>query len=132
MLPSWRWGFIVKAIGGAWGSRQGTCLDLGWEANQCQGWGQGVRVTIQARARWPVELPLAVVTEETGQKAGGRSGQKVLESPEKACCAFSGLQGKLWAFLIGLSASLPLLIHLLHPSPGSVFALGIRRGTLPS
>ena len=71
MLPSWRWGFIVKAIGGAWGSRQGTCLDLGWEAKQCQGWGQGVRVTIQARARRPVELPLAVVTKETGQKAGG-------------------------------------------------------------
>lgn len=64
-------GLHCKGHRWAWGSRQGTCLDLGWEANRCQGWGRGVRVTIQARARWRVELPLAVVTEKTGQKAGG-------------------------------------------------------------
>lgn len=64
-------GLHCKGHQGPWGSRQDTCQDLGWGANKCQGWGQGVRVTSQATARWRVGLPVAAVTEERGQQAGG-------------------------------------------------------------
>lgn len=67
------------------GTRQDACQHRGWKRNQCQGWR--VRVTIQARGRWRVELPKAAVTVEMGQRGRMCRRQRnwVRRGPVKSC-----------------------------------------------